>query len=184
MMHLTHYEGFWEQDYYDPGDTGAPVFETAAGRIGVAICYDRHYPEYLRALAIQKADLVLVPQAGALGEWPDGLFEAEMRVASFHHGFYCALANRVGSEEVLTFGGGSFVTSPEGQVLARAGEGVDEILYADLDFDACEGSPARSLFLGHRRPGEYESGAERRMSGKGVNTGRTAGRPGKASTPA
>ncbi|NNE71913.1 MAG: carbon-nitrogen hydrolase family protein, partial [Rhodothermales bacterium] len=44
MMHITHYEGFWEQDYYDPGDTGAPVFETAFGRIGVAICYDRHYP--------------------------------------------------------------------------------------------------------------------------------------------
>jgi N-carbamoylputrescine amidase len=161
MMHITHYEGFWEQDYYDPGDTGAPVFETSAGRIGVAICYDRHYPEYLRALALQKADLVIVPQAGALGEWPEGLFEAEMRVASFHHGFYCALVNRVGKEEVLTFGGGSFVTSPEGQVVARAREGEDEILYADLDPDACERSPARSLFLKHRRPEEYDGGSVR-----------------------
>jgi len=81
MIHITDYKGFHEQGYYTPGDTGAPVYATRAGRVGVAICYDRHYPEYMRALALKGADLVLVPQAGAVDEWPDGLFEAEMRAA-------------------------------------------------------------------------------------------------------
>jgi predicted amidohydrolase len=159
MMHITHYDGFWEQDYYDPGDTGAPVYDTAAGRIGVAICYDRHYPEYMRALALARADLVIVPQAGAAGEWPEGLFEAEMRVAAFHHGYFCALVNRVGKEDVLTFGGGSFVSDPRGQVVARAPEGEDALLLVDINPAECEDSVARSLFLQHRRPDQYSEGA-------------------------
>lgn len=53
MMHITQYEGFYEQDYYTAAGTQAPVYDTAAGRIGVDICYDRHYSEYLRALALQ-----------------------------------------------------------------------------------------------------------------------------------
>jgi predicted amidohydrolase len=158
MMHITHYDGFWEQDYYDEGDTGTPVFDTAAGRIGIAICYDRHYPEYMRGLALGGADLVLIPQAGASGEWPAGLFEAEVRVASFHNGYFCALANRVGEEDLLTFGGGSFVTDPTGQTVARAPEGEDAILYADLDLSACTASPARQLFMQHRRPDQYAHG--------------------------
>jgi len=96
MIHITDYEGFHEQDYYTPGDTGAPVYDTAVGRIGVAICYDRHYPEYMRAMAVRGAQLVVVPQAGTTGEWPDGLYEAEMRVAAFQNGYFTALCNRVG----------------------------------------------------------------------------------------
>lgn len=161
MMHITQYEGFWEQDYYTPGTGGAPVYDTAAGRVGVAICYDRHYPEYMRSLALQGADLVVVPQAGALGEWPEGLFEAEMQVAAFQNGYYVALCNRVGPESVLTFGGGSFVADPLGQVVARAAEGEEALLVVDLDPARCEGSPARRLFFEHRRPGEYEGGGVR-----------------------
>jgi len=96
MVHITDYAWFHEQGYYAPGDTGAPVYETAVGRVGVAICYDRHYPEYMRALALGGADLVVVPQAGAVGEWPAGLYEAEMRVAAFQNGYFTALCNRVG----------------------------------------------------------------------------------------
>jgi N-carbamoylputrescine amidase len=158
MMHITDYEGFYEQGYYAPGDTGAPVYETAAGRLGVAICYDRHYPEYLRALALGGADLVVVPQAGALGEWPDGLFEAELRVASFQNGFFMALANRVGPEAVLEFAGGSFVTDPFGRVVAQAPERQEAVLYARLDLDQCAASPARRLFMQHRRPDQYRGG--------------------------
>ncbi len=84
MVHITDYPGFHERGYYRPGDRGAPVYETAFGQVGVAICYDRHYPEYMRALALGGAQIVFVPQAGAVGEWPEGLFEAEMRVAAFH----------------------------------------------------------------------------------------------------
>lgn len=156
MLHITDYEGFHEQGYYTPGDRGAPVYDTAAGRIGVAICYDRHYPEVMRALALQGAEVVVVPQAGAVGEWPDGLYEAEMRVAAFQHGYFTALANRVGEEERLTFAGASFVCNPAGEVIARAGEGTEEILVADLDLSEVERSHARRLFLRDRRPELYD----------------------------
>lgn len=159
MMHITDYEGFHEQGYYAPGDVGAPVFETAIGKLGVAICYDRHYPEYLRALALAGAELVVVPQAGITGEWPDGLFEAELRVASFQNGYFMALANRVGREDVLEFAGGSFVTDPFGCVLARGPEAEEAVVYADLDLGTCAASPARKLFMRHRRPQQYRGGA-------------------------
>jgi predicted amidohydrolase len=155
MIHITEYACFHEQGYYTPGDTGAPVYDTKAGRIGVAICYDRHYPEYMRALAVAGADLVVVPQAGSVGEWPDGLYEAEMQVASFQNGYYTALCNRVGEEECLTFSGESFVCAPDGRVVARAGAGTDEILYADLDLSLPGRSHARRLFLRDRRPDLY-----------------------------
>lgn len=155
MVHITDYACFHEQGYYTPGDTGAPVYDTRAGRIGVAICYDRHYPEYMRALAVAGAQLVVVPQAGAVGEWPEGLYEAEMRVAAFQNGYYTALCNRVGEEDCLTFAGESFVCDPDGRVVARAPAGVDTILYADVDFEANAQSHARRLFLRHRRPELY-----------------------------
>jgi N-carbamoylputrescine amidase len=157
MLHITDYPCFHEQGYYTPGDRGLPVYETAAGRIGVAICYDRHYPEVMRALAIAGADLVVVPQAGSVGEWPEGLYEAEMRVAAFQNGYFVALCNRVGQEECLEFAGESFVCGPDGTVTARAALGRDEILYADIDPAACRDSHARRLFLRHRRPELYES---------------------------
>lgn len=159
MMHITHYDGFFEQDYYDPGDRGAPVYDTAHGRIGVCICYDRHYPEYLRAMALEGAQLVVIPQAGAEGEWPEGVYEAELQAGSFQHGFYMALANRVGAEDVLTFEGASFVTDPNGSVVARATTGEEAILTADLDFTLVDQSAARTLFMQHRRPDAYEGGA-------------------------
>ena len=155
MIHITEYACFHEQGYYTPGDTGAPVYDTKAGRIGVAICYDRHYPEYMRALALAGADLVVVPQAGAVGEWPEGLYEAEMRVAAFQNGYFVALCNRVGQEECLTFGGESFVCAPDGQVVARAPALTDTILYAGIDTAATGRSHARQLFLRHRRPELY-----------------------------
>jgi predicted amidohydrolase len=155
MVHITEYACFHEQGYYTPGDNGAPVFHTQVGRVGVAICYDRHFPEYMRALAVAGADLVIVPQAGAAGEWPDGLFEGEMRVAAFQNGYYVALCNRVGAEDRLAFGGESFVCAPDGTVIARAAQGRDEILYADIDLASAAQSHARQLFLKHRRPELY-----------------------------
>jgi N-carbamoylputrescine amidase len=155
MVHITEYACFHEQGYYTPGDTGAPVYDTRAGRLGVAICYDRHFPEYMRALALAGAELVLIPQAGAIGEWPEGLFEAEVRVAAFQHGYFAALCNRVGKEECLDFAGESFVCAPNGTVIARAPAGEESILYSDLDLTKVARSHARRLFLRHRRPELY-----------------------------
>lgn len=155
MIHITDYPCFHEQGYYTPGDTGAPVYRTKAGAIGVAICYDRHFPEYMRALALGGADLVVVPQAGALGEWPEGLYEGEMQVAAFQNGYFVALCNRVGREDCLTFAGESFVCAPDGRIVARAPALEDTILYADVNPAAAADSHARRLFLQHRRPELY-----------------------------
>ncbi len=152
MLHVAQMPGFWEQDYYTPGDHGMPVYDTAAGRVGVAICYDRHYPEVMRSLGLQRADLVVVPQAGSVGEWPDGLYEAELRVSAFQNGYFTALANRVGPEREAVFAGESFVCSPSGEVIARAGTQTEEILFADLDLSLVERSHARKLFFRDRRP--------------------------------
>jgi N-carbamoylputrescine amidase len=161
MMHIPQYENFWERDYYTPGDTGAPVYDTAVGRVGVATCYDRHYPEYLRALALQDAEIVAVPQAGTTGEWPKGIFEGELRASAFQNGFFMALANRVGREGNMLFDGSSFVVGPRGQMIAQAPSGEAIILLASVNTDRCATSPARARFLPDRRPDAYDRGAVR-----------------------
>ena len=155
MIHITDYSGFHEKGYYRPGDLGPGVFDTEFGRIGIAICYDRHYPEYMRALSLMAAEIVFVPQAGVTGEWPPGLYEAEMRVAAFQNGYYTALCNRVGKEGGLVFSGESFVCSPSGEVIARAASGKQDILYCDLDPGLLPESHAHRLFLRDRRPELY-----------------------------
>lgn len=155
MVHITDYPCFHEKGYYCPGDRGARVYSTAFGRLGVAICYDRHFPEFMRALALAGADLVVVPQAGAVAEWPEGLYEAEMRVTAFQNGYFTALCNRVGREEELTFAGESFVCDPSGSVIARAGSGTEEILFCEVDYGEVPRSHARRLFLPDRRPELY-----------------------------
>ena len=152
MLHIADMEHFHEQGYYTPGDRGMPVYDTAVGRVGVAICYDRHYPEVMRALGLRGAQLVVIPQAGSVGEWPDGLYEAEIRVAAFQNGYFAALANRVGVEEEIEFGGESFVAGPDGRVLHQAKSCADDILIADLDFSEIETSCAKQLFYRDRRP--------------------------------
>jgi N-carbamoylputrescine amidase len=168
MVHITDYACFHEQAYYAAGDRGAPVYETAVGRVGVAICYDRHYPEYMRRLGEQGAQLVVIPQAGAVGEWPEGLYEAEVRVAAFQNGYYAALCNRVGEEDLLTFAGESFVADPEGRVIVRGGTLVEEIIVADLDLAVCETSTARRLFWRDRRPELYRDWAAHDASRLGM----------------
>jgi N-carbamoylputrescine amidase len=109
----------------------------------------------MRALALAGADLVVIPQAGTADEWPEGLFEGELRTAAFQNGYYAALCNRVGPEDTLTFGGESFVSDPEGVVIARAGRGTEEVLICDVDPAKAAASTARRLFLRDRRPELY-----------------------------
>ena len=155
MVHITEYPCFHERQFYRPSDLGAPVFETRAGRIGVAICYDRHFPEYMRALALGGADLVVVPQAGCVDEWPAGLFEGEMQTAAFQNGYFVALCNRVGAEDRLTFAGESFVCGPDGAVLARAPKAAEAVLMVNIDLAATAQSHARRVLMHDRRPSLY-----------------------------
>ena len=96
MIHITDYPCFHEQGYYTPGDTGAPVYEPRPGASAWPSATTGTIPKYMRALALDGADLVVVPQAGAVDEWPEGLYEGEMRVAAFQNGYFVALCNRVG----------------------------------------------------------------------------------------
>jgi N-carbamoylputrescine amidase len=155
MVHITDYDRFHERAYYAPGNRGAPVYDTSIGRVGVAICYDRHYPEYMRSLGVQGAELVVIPQAGTLDEWPEGMYEAEVRAAAFQNGYFAALCNRVGEEERLTFAGESFVVNPMGAILARGARLEDDLVLADLELTECAASPARKLFMRDRRPELY-----------------------------
>lgn len=156
MVHIMNGMGFHEKNYYTPGNSDRFVYDTRVGRVGVAICYDRHFPEYMRQLALEKAEIVIVPQAGAKGEWPDGIFEAELQIASFQNGYFTALVNRVGQEENLNFAGESFVCDPEGRIISQAPPGNDFILYADCDLEKVKESPAKKFFLTDRRPDFYE----------------------------
>ena len=140
---------------YAPSQLGAPVFDTRVGRVGVAICYDRHFPEYMRALALGGADLVVVPQAGIVDEWPAGFFEGEMCTAAFQNGYFVALCNRVGAEARLTFAGESFVCGPEGAVRARAPKGADAVVTAEIDLAEAARSHGRRVLLRDRRPELY-----------------------------
>jgi len=133
MNEIAHFDGFWEQDYYAPGE-GFPVYETAAGRVGVVICFDRHFPESYRAVARAGAEIVATPTCIETGE-PADLFEAEMRTLSFQNSVVSLLANRCGDEGDRAYAGQSLVCGPGGEVLARAGESA-LLLLADCDLAA------------------------------------------------
>ncbi|MEW5901106.1 MAG: nitrilase-related carbon-nitrogen hydrolase, partial [Acidobacteriota bacterium] len=94
--------------------------------------------------------------AGAVGEWTEGIFEAELQVAAFQNGYYSALVNRVGQEEVNHFAGESYVVDPDGRVIARAPAGRDFILQAECDLSRIPQSFARRHFLPDRRPELYK----------------------------
>ena len=155
MVHIADYECFYEKSYYEEGNHGAQVYNTAVGKVGVAICYDRHYPEFMRALGVKGAEVVVIPQAGTIGEWPEGLYEAELQVASFHNGYFCALANRVGKEDQMEFAGESVITNPEGRIIAQSPSGIDDILIHNLELSEVEKSNARTMFFRDRRPDIY-----------------------------
>lgn len=157
MVHIFEAQCFHEKGYYTPGDGEKLVYDTAVGKTGVAICYDRHFPEYMRTLGLQGAELVVVPQAGAVGEWPPGLFEAEMQVAGFQNGYFVALCNRVGKEDCVTFEGKSFVTAPDGRIIAQAPAMKDHILMCEIDLDEVKQSHAPRYFIPDRRPDLYSS---------------------------
>lgn len=155
MIHIMDGHGFYERGYYAPGRNAKLVYETAAGKVGVVICYDRHFPEITRATGLAGAEIVVIPQAGILNEWGEGVFEGEVQVASLQNGYFGALCNRVGREPVLHFSGESFVTDPRGRVIARAPREAERILFADCDFSLLGESPAKKHFLLDRRPGAY-----------------------------
>ena len=132
MVHIAQFENFWEKDYYASG-SGFDVYDTAAGRLGIVICYDRHFPESYRACALQGAEIIATPTCNLAGE-PLDLFAWEMRTLALQNSVYSILANRCGVEGETAYGGHSVIAGPDGSLLAEAGSD-ERVLTADHDLE-------------------------------------------------
>lgn len=158
MTHILEGPGYNERYYYWAGDSGYPVFDLGPARIGVAICYDRHFPEAMRALALGGAEVIVIPTATASLEAQfRAVWEIEMQAAAVANGLFVAVANRAGVDDTLTFFGCSFAIDPYGRVLARAPEDDVALLLLDLDLDLVEEARRDMPFFRDRRPGTYGS---------------------------
>jgi N-carbamoylputrescine amidase len=156
MTHILEGPGYNERYYYWPGNSGYQVFDIGPASIGVAICYDRHFPELMRALALDGAEIIVVPTATASLEAQfRAVWEIEMQAAAVANGVFVAVANRAGVDDTLAFFGRSFVTDPYGQVLARAPENDIALLLVDLDLNLIEEARRDMPFLRDRRPDTY-----------------------------
>ena len=154
MAHIAQCERFYERDYYAPSEEGFQVFETKLGRIGIVVCFDRHYPESVRTEAPRGASLILIPTANTRDE-PGEMFEWEIRVQAFQNSVAIAMCNRVGREDQMDFSGASIVTDCHGGVVARAG-GEEELLLAEIDLEESERTRAAKPYTSLRRRELYE----------------------------
>ncbi len=156
--HLPHCEpGFWEKYYFRPGNLGYPVFETAVGKIGVYICYDRHYPEGARCLGLNGAEIVFNPSATVAG-LSEYLWKLEQPAHAVANQYFIAAINRVGIEKPWNIGefyGQSYFCNPRGQIIAQAGRDRDEVLVADLNLDEIQEVRDIWQFYRDRRPETY-----------------------------
>ncbi len=154
MVHICQAAEFYEQDYYDPSDTGFHVYNTARAKVGIVICFDRHLPESIRTCALNGAEIIIIPTANTHAE-PMELFEWEMRVAAMQNGVYIAMCNRVGIEDKMHFCGESIVIDPFGNVLTKAND-EEQILYSEINLELVKTAQADKPFLKLRRPEYYE----------------------------
>jgi beta-ureidopropionase len=148
---------FWEKFYFKPGNLGYPVFDTSVGRLGLIICYDRHFPEIARALGLKGAELVFNPSA-TVESLSKYLWELEQPAHAVANGYWIAAINRVGTEEPLNsakFYGSSYFCDPRGQIVAKASESEDEVLVHDVDLEMNRQVRNTWQFLRDRRPELY-----------------------------
>lgn len=131
MVHVAQAELFYEQDYYTPSDDGFKVFDTEYGKIGIVVCFDRHYPESIRTEALMGADLILIPTVNTKAE-PSEMFEWELRVQAFQNSVAVVMCNRVGCEGEMDFSGESIAVDANGKVVAKAGD-EEQIVYVDME---------------------------------------------------
>jgi beta-ureidopropionase len=154
---------FWEKYFFKPGNLGYPVFDTRVGRIGVFICYDRHFPEPARMLGLHGAQLTFNPSA-TIESLSRHLWQLEQPAHAVANGFFVGAINRVGEElvEGARFYGSSYFCDPRGQVVAQASDREDEVLVADLDLGMVDEVRTLWQFFRDRRPETYGELAELR----------------------
>jgi N-carbamoylputrescine amidase len=155
--HIPQVKGFWEKFYFRPGNIGYPVFDTAVGRIGVYICYDRHFPEGWRALGLAGAKIVFNPSATSRG-LSAYLWQLEQPASAVANEYYVGAINRVGVEPLgdNDFYGQTYFVNPRGQFVGEVASTTDEeLIVRDLDMDLLEEVRTQWAFYRDRRPDMY-----------------------------
>jgi N-carbamoylputrescine amidase len=155
--HIPQVAGFYEKFFFKPGNSGWPVFQTAYCKLGVYICYDRHFPEGWRGLALNGAEYIVNPSATVAG-LSQYLWELEQPASAAANGCYIGAVNRVGTEAPWNIGrfyGSSYFVNPRGKIIAKASEDKDELLVADMDWDMVREVRNLWQFFRDRRPETY-----------------------------
>ncbi|MGZ0148132.1 nitrilase-related carbon-nitrogen hydrolase [Kribbella sp. WER1] len=156
--HIPQVKGFWEKFYFRPGNLGYPIFDTAVGRIGVYICYDRHFPEGWRALGLAGAKIVFNPSATSRG-LSAYLWKLEQPASAVANEYFIGAINRVGVEAEFgdnDFYGTSYFVDPEGKFVGDVGHDHDpELIIRDLDLGLLDTVRDRWQFYRDRRPDAY-----------------------------
>ncbi|MEU8224071.1 nitrilase-related carbon-nitrogen hydrolase [Kribbella sp. NPDC048915] len=156
--HIPQVKGFWEKFYFRPGNLGYPIFDTAVGRIGVYICYDRHFPEGWRALGLAGAKIVFNPSATSRG-LSAYLWKLEQPASAVANEYFVGAINRVGIESEFgdnDFYGTSYFVDPEGKFVGDVGHDHDpELIVRDLDLSLLDTVRDRWQFYRDRRPDAY-----------------------------
>lgn len=164
--HIPQVAGFWEKFFFRPGNSGWPVFETAYCKLGVYICYDRHFPEGWRALALNGAEYIVNPSATVTGV-SQYLWELEQPASAVANGVYIGANNRVGTEapwDIGEFYGSSYIVNPRGELIVQASQDKDELIVADMDMDMIREIRNNWQFFRDRRPETYFDLADDRVS--------------------
>ena len=149
--------GFWEKYYFKPGNLGYPVFQTKYAKVGVYICYDRHFPEGARELGLNGAEIVFNPSATVAG-LSEYLWKLEQPAHAVANAYFVGAINRVGREQPWNIGefyGQSYFCDPRGKMLAEATRDRDELVIADLDLDVIREVRNVWQFYRDRRPETY-----------------------------
>jgi len=155
--HIPQVAGFWEKFYFKPGNMGYPVFDTAYGKVGVYICYDRHFPEGARLLGLNGAEIIFNPSATVEG-LSMYLWKLEQPAHAVANGYYVGAINRVGMEPPWNIGrfyGMSYFCNPRGQIIAEGSTDGDELVVSELDMDLIEEVRNTWQFYRDRRPETY-----------------------------
>lgn len=156
--HIPHTNGFWEKFFFKPGDASYPVFQTKYAKIGVYICYDRHFPEGARILGLNGAEIVFNPSATVAG-LSQYLWKLEQPAHAVANGYFMGCINRVGTEAPWNIGkfyGNSYFVNPRGEIINCASEDKDELIVSDLDLDMIQTVRNTWQFYRDRRPETYD----------------------------
>ncbi|MDQ2873019.1 MAG: acyltransferase [Candidatus Eremiobacteraeota bacterium] len=149
--------GFWEKYYFRPGNLGYPVFDTAFARVGVYICYDRHFPEGARMLGLHGAEIVFNPSATVAG-LSEHLWKLEQPAHAVANGYYLGAINRVGIEAPWNMGefyGQSYLADPRGEIVAIGSRDKDEVVIGRMNRDLITTVRNTWQFYRDRRPETY-----------------------------